>query len=53
MFKVVDDETYKINQESVSSSASEDEDNATSTPDSVDALTEADIEIVDCNYSIQ
>lgn len=53
MFKVVDDETYKINQESVSSSASEDEDNATSTQDSVDALTEADIEIVDCNYSIQ
>lgn len=52
-FKVVDDETYKIDKESGSPVVSEDEQNATSTQDSGDALTEADIEIVECNYNCQ
>ena len=54
-FKVVDDETYKDEDEdeSVSTAASEHEDNEQSTQDTGDALTEADIEIVECNYNCQ
>ena len=51
MFKVVDDETYKVDDESVSTEASEREDTAQSTQDAGDALTEADIEIVECDYN--
>ena len=51
MFKVVDDETYKVDDESVSTEASEQEDTVESTQDASDALTEADIEIVECNYN--
>jgi hypothetical protein len=51
MFKVVDDETYKVDDESVSTEASEQEDTVESTQDAGDALTEADIEIVECNYN--
>ena len=57
MFKVVDDETYKFVDESDGSDESDESnvsvpgDNSTSTQDSGDALTEADIEIVECNYS--
>jgi hypothetical protein len=65
MFKVVDDETYKfvdesdgsdgsdVSDESSGSNVSEPGDNANSTQDSGDALTEADIEIVECNYNSQ
>ena len=53
MFKVVDDETYKVDDESVSTEASEQEDTVESTQDAGDALTEADIEIVECNYNTQ
>ena len=52
-FNVVDDETYKFDNESTDSDVSESSDNVTSTQDSGDALTEADIEIVDCNYNSQ
>jgi hypothetical protein len=56
-FKVVDDETYNDDDddddESVSTAASEHEDNEQSTQDTGDALTEADIEIVECNYNCQ
>jgi hypothetical protein len=51
MLKVVDDETYKVDDESVSTEASEHEDTAQSTQDASDALTEADIEIVESNYN--
>jgi hypothetical protein len=51
MFKVVDDETYKVDDESVSTEASEQEDTVQSTQDTSDALTEADIEIVESNYN--
>ena len=51
MFKVVDDETYKVDDESVSTEASEHEDTVQPTQDAGDALTEADIEIVECNYN--
>ena len=65
MFKVVDDETYKFvdgsggsggsdgSNEYSESNVSEPGDNANSTQDSGDALTEADIEIVECNYNSQ
>ena len=53
-FKVVDDETYKECDESVSSIVSNEEENATSaSQETKDALTEADIEIVECNYNSQ
>ena len=53
-FKVVDDETYKYRNESVSPIVSNEEENATSaSQETKDALTEADIEIVDCNYNTQ
>jgi hypothetical protein len=53
-FKVVDDETYKEHDESVSPIVSNEEENATSaSQETKDALTEADIEIVDCNYNTQ
>jgi hypothetical protein len=51
MFKVVDDETYKVDDESVSTEASEREDTVKPTQDTSDALTEADIEIVESNYN--
>jgi len=51
MFKVVDDETYKVDNESVSTEASEQEDTVQPTQDAGDALTEADIEIVESNYN--
>ena len=53
-FKVVDDETYKYRNESVSPIVSNEEENATSaSQETKDALTEADIEIVECNYNSQ
>jgi len=53
-FKVVDDETYKVHNESVSPIVSNEEENATSaSQETKDALTEADIEIVECNYNSQ
>ena len=53
-FKVVDDETYKECDESVSPIVSNEEENATSaSQETKDALTEADIEIVECNYNSQ
>ena len=51
MFKIVDDETYKVDDESVSTEASEHEDTVKPTQDTSDALTEADIEIVECDYN--
>lgn len=51
MFKVVDDETYKVDDESVSTEASEQEDTVESTQDAGDLLTETDIEIVESNYN--
>lgn len=51
MFKVIDDETYNVDDESVSTEASEQEDTVESTQDAGDALTEADIEIVESNYN--
>ena len=50
-FKVVDDETYKIHSESVSPIVSNEEENTSSPQETKDALTEADIEIVECNYN--
>lgn len=51
-FKVVDDETYKYRNESVSPIVSNEEEDATSaSQETKDALTEADIEIVECNYN--
>ena len=51
-FKVVDDETYKEHDESVSPIVSNEEENATSaSQETKDVLTEADIEIVECNYN--
>ena len=53
-FKVVDDETYKEHDEIVSPIVSNEEENDTSaSQETKDALTEADIEIVDCNYNTQ
>jgi segregation and condensation protein B len=53
-FKVVDDETYKYRNESVSPIVSNEEEDATSaSQETKDALTEADIEIVDSNYTTQ
>ena len=53
-FKVVDDETYKVHNESVSPIVSNEEENATSaSQETKDVLTEADIEIVECNYNSQ
>jgi hypothetical protein len=53
-FKVVDDETYKYRNESVSPIVSNEEENATSaSQETKDVLTEADIEIVECNYNSQ
>lgn len=53
-FKVVDDETYKYRNESVSPIVSNEEESATSaSQETKDALTEADIEIVDSNYTTQ
>jgi hypothetical protein len=53
-FKVVHDETYKEDDESVSPIVSNEEENATSaSQETKDVLTEADIEIVDCNYNNQ
>ena len=49
--KVVDDETYKVDDEPVSTEASEHEDTVKPTQDTGDALTEADIEIVECDYN--
>jgi hypothetical protein len=51
MFKVIDDETYNVDDESVSTEASEQEDTVQPTQDAGDALTEADIEIVESNYN--
>jgi len=51
-FKVVDDETYKVDDEDDSPIVSEN-DTSKSTQDACDALTEADIEIVECNYNSQ
>jgi hypothetical protein len=51
MFKVIDDETYNVDDESVSTEASEQEDTVQPTQDTGDALTEADIEIVESNYN--
>ena len=53
-FKVVDDETYKVHNESVSPIVSNEEEDVTSaSQETKDALTEADIEIVECNYNSQ
>jgi hypothetical protein len=54
-FKVVDDETYKQHDDCVSTPiVSNEEDNTTSaSQETKDALTEADIEIVECNYNSQ
>jgi len=54
-FKVIDDETYKVDEESVSPFVSEEQNNDTSKlrQDTGDALTEADIEFVECNYNSQ
>ncbi len=53
-FKVVDDETYKYRNESVNPIVSNEEESATSaSQETKDALTEADIEIVDSNYTTQ
>lgn len=53
-FKVVDDETYKYRNESVSPIVSnEEEDTTSASQETKDALTEADIEIVDSNYTTQ
>jgi len=51
MFKVIDDETYNVDDESVSTEAFEQEDTVQPTQDAGDALTEADIEIVESNYN--
>jgi hypothetical protein len=54
-FKVVDDETYKQRDDCVSTPiVSNEEENTTSaSQETKDALTEADIEIVECNYNSQ
>jgi len=53
-FKVVDDETYKYRNESVSPIVfNEEEDTTSASQETKDALTEADIEIVDSNYTTQ
>jgi hypothetical protein len=54
-FKVVDDETYKQRGECVSTPivSNEEENDTSASTDKKDALTEADIEIVECNYNSQ
>jgi hypothetical protein len=50
---VVDDETYKFHNESGSPILPKEEENAVLPQETKDALTEADIEIVECNYNSQ
>jgi hypothetical protein len=54
-FKVVDDETYKQRGECFSTPivSNEEENDTSASTDKKDALTEADIEIVECNYNSQ
>jgi hypothetical protein len=52
-FKVVDDETYKFHNESGSPIVTKEEENTVLPQETKDALTEADIEIVECNYNSQ
>jgi hypothetical protein len=52
-FKIVEDETYKVEEECGTPIVFKDEELATPAQDTNDALTEADIEIVECNYSCQ
>jgi len=50
---IVDDETYNVDESASSPSVSEEQDREPLVQETGDALTEADIEIVECNYSCQ
>ena len=52
-FKIVEDETYKVEEECGTPITFKDEDMDVPSQNASDALTEADIEIVECNYSCQ
>ena len=50
---IVDDETYNVDESASSPSVSEEQEREPLVQETGDALTEADIEIVECNYSCQ